>query len=156
MGGSVVIRGTFARLSPAAFAEKLGIPLGWFVISHRWMAERQTRRLLHGKWFKISSATGSVYRVLRFSANLAGTPGKAGEIVIDYDAWLDLFGRVENVGGPLELEIRRARWWESLRLATSHPDPAFRLASWIAVLSLVLGLISLVLGVWSLWKTYYP
>ena len=152
----MTIRGTFTRVSPAEFAEKIGIPAGWFVILHRWIGEKKARRLQHGKWFKLSSEPNSVYRVLRFSASLAGAPGKPGEIVIDYEAWLDLFGRTEDVGGPLSLEIRAARWWELPRLATSHPDPAVRLAGWIAVLSFALGIISLVLGAWSLWKSYNP
>lgn len=144
------ISGSFTRVSPAAFAEKIGIPAGWFVISHRWLDEKKTRRLQHGKWFRLSSAENAVYRVLRFSPRLAGAPGKSGEIVIDYEAWLDLFGRTEDVDGPLSLEIRVARWWELPRLATSHPDPAIRLAGWIALLSLVLGIVSVVLAVLAL------
>jgi len=150
------IHGTFKRVSPASFAEKVGIPLGWFVISHRWITDKKIRRLQHGKWFKISTTKGTVFRVLRFSPNLQGTPGQPGEIVIDYPAWLDLFGRVEDVNGALEIEITAARWWEAPRLATSHPDPSIRLAGWIAVLSFALGVISVVLGAWSLWKTYNP
>jgi hypothetical protein len=145
----MTIRGTFTRVSPAEFAEKIGIAPGWFVISHRWMGEKKARRLQHGKWFKIAGTEDSVYRVLRFSANLSGILGKPGQIVIDYSAWLDLFGRTENVDGPLELQISAARWWEAPRLATSHPDPSIRLAGWIAVLSFALGIISLVLGAWS-------
>lgn len=150
------ISGNFTRLSPSEFAEKIGISAGWFVISHRWIDEKSVRRRQHGKWFRISSESNSVYRVLRFSPRLAGAPGKPGEIVIDYEAWLDLFNRTEDVGGPLNLNIRVARWWELPRLATSHPDPAIRLAGWIAVLSFALGIISVGLAVWSLWITYNP
>jgi hypothetical protein len=152
----VQFRSTFQRVSPASFAERNGIPLGWFVISHRWVEPKLERRRYHGKWFKLSSELGSVYRVLRFSARLAGAPGKLGDIVIDYPAWLDLHGRAENVEGPLELRFEPARWWQVYSLATSHPDPSFRLAGWLATLSVALGIVSVALAIWSLWKTYFP
>jgi hypothetical protein len=150
------IHATFQRVSPASFADKVGIPLGWFVISHRWMESKQARRRQHGKWFKLATEAGTVYRVLRFSANLAGAPGKTGEIVIDYPAWLDLHGRTENVEGPIDIVITPARWWESPRLAVAHPDPSIRLAGWFAILSVALGVVSVALGAWSIWLTYSP
>ena len=150
------MKGTFKRVSPAAFAENVGIPAGWFVISHRWMSVKKERRLQHGKWFKLSTNAASVYRILRFSPNLAGAPDKPGEIVLDWPAWLDLFGRAENVDGTLQITITAARWWEYPKLAISHPDPAVRLSGYLALLSFCLGVISIALGVWSLWKTYKP
>ena len=150
------IHATFSRLSPAAFAEKIGVPQGWFVISHRYVQHKKDRRQQHGRWFKLTTSEGVVFRVLRFSPNLAGAPGKPGEIVIDYPAWLDLYGRAENVDEPLAITIEQASWWEWPKLAVSHPDPSVRLAGWLAVLSFALGVISLLLGIWSLWKTYNP
>lgn len=148
------IQGTFERVSPASFVEKAGIPLGWFVISHRWVESKRERRYLHGKWFKLSSTYGSIYRVLRFSANLTGAPGKQGQLVIDYPAWLDLNGRAENVSGSLEVSLAPVKWWEAPKLAVAHPDPSFRLAGWLAIISVAMGLISLALGGWSIWLTY--
>ena len=151
-----MVHGSFQRVSPAAFAEKIGIPLGWFVISHRWIADKKLRRKYHGKWFKLSTESGAIFRVIRFSANLTCTPSGPGQIVIDWPGWLDLFGREENVDGPVEISISPARWWEYPRLAISHPDPAMRLAGWISLLSLLLGIVSIALGAWSLYITYYP
>jgi hypothetical protein len=148
------MHGMFTRVSPAAFAERVGIPAGWFVISHRWIPTKTARRFAHGEWFKLSTPHADVYRVLRFSPNLEGAPGKTGQIVLDWPAWLDLYGRVEDVDGPLELEITKASWYEYPRLAISHPDPTFRLSSWIAVISLSLGVVSLLLGVWSVCIAY--
>ena len=54
------MKGSFERVSPAAFAERIGIPLGWFVISHRWMPEKKQRRERHGKWFKLSTSSVSL------------------------------------------------------------------------------------------------
>ena len=43
MGGASMVQGTFHRMSPAQFAERIGIPLGWTVISHRWLADKAKR-----------------------------------------------------------------------------------------------------------------
>lgn len=148
------IRGTFARQSPASFAEKTGIPMGWFVISHRWMPDKGERRKSHGRWFRIESKFGKTHRVLRFSPNLPGTPnqeGPAGSIVIDWVAWLDLNGYAEDVDGPLELRIERAEWWRFPVFAVSHPDPTTRLSGRIAVVSLGLGLLSIALAIGAFW-----
>jgi len=144
--------GTFTRVAPADFAEKVGIPLGWFVISFRYMPEKWERRLQHGKWFKLSTREGSVYRILRFSERLEGGPGEKGQIVIDYPGWLELLGYAENTKVQAKISIARARWWEICRLAVAHPDPSVRLAGQIALLSFVLGVVSLVLGVLPLLK----
>lgn len=152
----MAIRSTFNRVSPAKFAEKVGIPLGWFVVSHRLMDSKQERRNSHGRWFRLETSEGTVFRVLRFSANLTSATGKPAEIVLDYPAWLDLHGRAENVDGPLEISISPARWWESPRLAIAHPDPSIRLAGWLAVISVALGVLSVVLGGWSIWLTLVP
>lgn len=146
--------GNFERISPASFAKKIGIPQGWFVISHRWVPDKKKRRKYHGKWFKLSTAYGSVYRVIRFSVNLNGAPGSTGEMVIDWSAWLDLFDREENVDQSIDISISPAKWWDFPRLALSHPDPAVRHAGWFSLASLALGLISIVLGAWSLYVTY--
>ena len=145
------MKGNFTRISPAAFAEKVGIPAGWFVVSHRWMPEKSGRRLSHGRWFKIKSAEGEIFRILRFSASLEGSPNSGtGQIGVDWPGWLDLFGRAENVDGPIELEFSEAHWWQFPRLAVSHPDPTVRLAGLLGLLSVVLGILSVILAVVAL------
>lgn len=147
-----MISGRFQRMPPAKFPEKNGVPLGWFVISHKWMDSKQERRRSHGRWFKLETSLGSVYRVLRFSASLAFT--EPSSIVIDYPAWLDLYGRAEDVSSPLNIRIVRARWWQTPRLAVSHPDPNIRLTGWLAILSVALGIVSALLGMWSIWMAF--
>ncbi len=145
------MKGQFTRVSPAAFAEKIGIPAGWFVISYRWMPLRPNRRLAHGRWFKIKSSQGEIFRILRFSASLKGTPTEGkGEIVIDWPGWLDLFDRAEDVDGPIELEFSEAQWWQWPRLAVSHPDPTIRLSGILGVVSVALGVLSIILAVIAL------
>ena len=142
------MKGTFSRVAPADFAEKIGIPMGWMVISHRWIPEKVKRRLAHGRWFRLKSTYGEVFRVLRFSASLPGGPSNGtGELVIDWAAWLELYGFAEDVKNPLELEISQARWWQLPKLAASHPDPAFRLSSILALVSVGLGALSILLAV---------
>jgi|SRR5690554_5252563 len=142
------MNGSFNRIAPAAFAEKVGIPLGWMVISHRWMPDKSERRRAHGKWFRLKSAHGTTYRVLRFSANLAGSPpDKPGDLVVDWPAWLELNGYADDVTGPLQLEITKASLWQLPQLAASHPDPAMRLSSMLGFVSVVLGVLSIVLAV---------
>src|SRR5450432_1713550 len=102
----------FTRTSPAAFAEKVGIPAGWFVISHRWMPLKPDRRKAHGHWYKIVSRHGTIFRILRFSTNLEGSAEtKRGQIVVDWPGWLELWGYADNVDLPAELEITRASRW---------------------------------------------
>lgn len=141
------MKGTFNRIAPAAFAEKTGIPLGWMVISHRWMPEKSERRRAHGKWFRLKSAHGTTYRVLRFSANLPGpSANSSGDLVVDWPAWLELNGYADDVTGPLEVEITKARFWRLPQLAASHPDPSTRLSSILGLVSVLLGLLSIVLA----------
>lgn len=147
------MKGLFQRVSPAKFAESVGIPAGWFVISHRYMPERLSRRFAHGRWYKISSAEGSIYRILRFSPNLVGSPGpnNEGQIVLDWPGWLDLHGRAENVDAPLNLTYSEVKWWSYPKMAIVHPDPTVRLAGELGLLSSALGVLSVALAIIALW-----
>lgn len=148
------MKGTFSRVSPAEFAEKVGIPAGWFVISHRWMPEKSERRRSSGRWFKITSSSGSIFRILRFSPNLSGTPNgdTKGDIVLDWPAWLELNGFADDLDKSVELTFSRASWWQFAKLAESHPDPTYRMAGRLAIISVVLGAESLVLSVAPLFR----
>ena len=146
------INGKFIRISPAKFAEKIGIPQGWFVISHNWVKNKKDRRHSHGKWFKIKSAHGTVHRILRFSVNLEGTTSTGkGTIVLDWPALLELSGYAENINSKSEIEltITKVSWWQYPLMAFAHPDPTHKLAGELGLLSVVLGLFSLVLSLWK-------
>lgn len=141
------MKGMFSRMSPARFAESIGIPLGWMVISWRWMPDLAQRRRAHGKWFRIKSKHGVVYRVLRFSTKLSGSPPDTpGEVVIDWPAWLELSGYAEKMPDSLELEFEKADIWHLPQLAASHPDPATRLSGILGLVSVFLGSLSIVLA----------
>lgn len=133
-----IARGTFERISPAKFADKVGIPLGWVVVRHSHLPEKLARRRTHARWVCIKCGSQRVYRVLRYSVNL-----RSGDIVMDWAGWIDLQGRTDKESDVLELTIRTARWYEFLTIPLRHVDPGYRLAAWLGVVSLWLGVISL-------------
>lgn len=141
------INGKFVRMLPKQW-EGDELPLGWFVLSYRWVQQTKARRVAHGGCYRITSKYGSVYRILRFDIDLRyNNAQKVGDMVIDWPAWLELCDRAERVPDDLELTIKPVRGLAFLRFALKHPDPAYRLASNIAVFSLGLGLISFTAGI---------
>ncbi len=64
---------------------------------------------------------------------------------MDWGAWLDLFGRADDVDRPLKLKVCSARWWAFPLFALAHPDPTIRLAGLLALVSVALGLLSIIL-----------
>ena len=141
------MNGSFTRLSPSSFSENSGVPVGWFVVSWRWIPDQSQRRMLHGRLFKISQGKRTVYRILRFSARLTGGQSQeAGEIVVDWPAWLELNDFSEKLSDDLILKIEQAPRWELWRLAFSHPEPAYRLAGILGIVSVALGVLSLILA----------
>jgi hypothetical protein len=139
--------GTFKRASLMIQDSRIDLAAGWFAVSHNWVQEKSTRRTDHGKWHRIASDSGVVYRILRFSPNLKRDDKREeGDIVIDWMGWMDLSGRVEDVDQPLSLKVRRAHWWELPRCGLTHPDPSYRLSAALALLSAVLGIVSVVVA----------
>ncbi len=139
------INATFERKSPASFNDKAHVPLGWFVMSHHLIKDKGDRRKFHGKWFKISSKDGTIYRILRFSVNLKGKP-ELSTIVVDWAGWIDLQGRAEEESKTLTLTIKPANWFQRLSLPVRHADSAVRLSGWLAYLSILLGVLSVFLA----------
>lgn len=122
-------------------------PIGWFAVSHHCIPDKKERRLTTGKWFCIRSEHSKVYRVLRFFPRLAfNKTDKQGQIIMDYSGWLKLSDFPEDTELALQLSIRRAKKHEYLHCLLSHPEPSFRLAGWLAVISVGLGLIGLITG----------
>lgn len=145
--------GEFTRVSPAKFAEKIALPVGWFVVRFNQMKDKSARRKSHGKWFSIKSDRRAIYRMLRFSVNLKGSSASGNpEMVLDWVGWIDLYDRDENVDAPLRLKISRVPWWKLPRVYLQHPDPAVRLSSYLGWTSITLGAISigLTIVIWRL------
>lgn len=145
--GGGEISGSFARVAPVAFAEKADFPLGWVVVSHRWLTAKADRRDAHGRWYRIQCDGRTIYRAIRFSGKLKGSPKQGiGEIVIDWPGWLDLNGRAEEVDNSIELSLRRVRFYDLPRVPVHHPDPAIRVAGWLGLISVGLGILSIILA----------
>lgn len=139
-----MIKGNFKRLTSADNPAVESVPPGWFAVSHRWIDGKGERRKLHGRWFRIASESGSCFRVLKMVASLRGTKGAAeGDICLDWGAWLNLDGYAENTSGELPLRISPATWLDMPAIAMSHPDPGYRISAKLALLSVLLGLLSL-------------
>ena len=140
------IVGNFERHALTALKEKMPVPLGWFVLPYRLMQKKEDRRKYHGKWFTIISEHKKIYRVLRFAPSLSGTTGSTQkEIILDWVGWIDLCGRDEDVDIILELRIRKTYFWEFVSAGLKHPEPIYRLSTGLAIISVGLGLLSVVI-----------
>jgi hypothetical protein len=133
---------SFKRTSPASFAEKVGLPMGWIVVRHDHVAEKLKRRKTHGRWVSIKSTKGKVYRVLRYSVNLP-----ADQIVMDWVGWIDLQGRTDQETEEVQLTISTARLWEHIVIPFKHIDPGYRMSAWLGAISVALGALSVILSV---------
>jgi hypothetical protein len=131
------------------------LPLGWFAISTEIEEDVAVRRAGTGKWWRIKSEKGVIYRTLRFSSirDLIQDPETNNrKIVLDYDAWVSLYGGAENLDLPLNLEIRRINRLIAFWALYTHPDPAVRIAAWLGYISVALGLLGFILGIYSVFK----
>lgn len=144
------IEGEFTQVTRSKIPGDFEIPAGWFVISYKLVECKKDRRLLHGRWFSIKSPNGEIFRILRFSPHLEpksledGSKTK-GEIILDWPGWVELSGYGE-AKEPLDLVLEEAGWWRFPQLVMSHPDPMFRLAGLLGLISVGLGILSLFLA----------
>jgi hypothetical protein len=145
-----IIENTPVRFNKSALNGEAVLSAGYFAFSWRIFPAEDERRRQNGKWFKISSATGTIFRVLQFSSNLRYGENWDPEILLDYSGWMKLNSNSSDLGVPIKLTVWRARWYQFPWLAVAHPDPSQRLANCVALLSLALGALSLVLTIWAM------
>jgi len=101
-----------------------------------------------GKWFQLRTSEGRIFRILRFDSKLPySDQNGTADVFIDYHGWLKLIGYAEKVDVTEDVEFKKARWWQLMRCMVSHPDPGYRLAGWLSLVSLFLGILGLLLGV---------
>lgn len=144
--------GNFKIVLPQA--KEIEIDNGWFSVSWRWFPDKKTRRGAHGKWYRITNpANGrNIFRVIKFSPTLDGTHAKddaSWEMVLDWQAFLKLtdYSDTADLKDAMDLSIHKARWWQMPMLAMGHPDPGYRLASLLGLLSFGISVVSLLLAI---------
>ena len=140
---------TFDRKHLGALNEKMPVPIGWFVLPYNLMLKKEVRRKYHGKWFTIESDNKKIYRVLRFGSKLHGTirDDKHKDILLDWVGWIDLCGRDEDVEIPLKLKITKSTLMQQLIYAgINHPEPINRMSAWLAIISISLGILSVLIA----------
>ena len=59
----------------------------------------------------------------------------------------DRVGYTEELPDELPLNVSPASWWHLPWIAVTHPDPMYRLASWIAIIASALGLLALAISI---------
>jgi len=121
---------------------KVPVATGWIALNHRYSTSHGGA-MVRGKWYKIESSSGSVYRVLRFSPLLRHAQGEfGGEVSLDWDSSLELWGG-ESASEPRELLVTEASLLQSVGCAWRYPDPAVQLSLRFAI---VLGGLSLIIS----------
>lgn len=138
-----MIKKNFVRVSPEKYSEHMIFQHGWVVIPYRLIENKSERRKLHGHWIKLTSENGSIYRVASFNGNMKGTNGndEPAQLVIDWVGWLRLHGHKDDVNPPLEVKIRKAKFYEMAIAYFKHPEPFNRLTSWVSLLFTLIGII---------------
>jgi hypothetical protein len=119
--------------------ELYNLDTGWIVLRHDHLETKTERRETHGRWVKIRSDKGTIYRIIRYSGSLG-----RDNIVIDYLGWIELQGREDEIQVSYPITISTVRWYETPILPFKHIDPGIRLSSYLGGLSVILGILSLI------------
>ena len=102
----------------------------------------------HGEWVpegsvcRIIAPSGTAYGILRGLDN-------SSEPVINMDERLRNLLHLRD-GAEVDFQFKSAGFWGQFRWAWSASDPAYRVAARLALLSVVLGAVGLLLGLFSL------
>lgn len=140
-----MIRSTEFSRVPLPGGEHL--PAGWCAVSYRFVEDISQRRRSRNHWYRLRSDYGTIYRVLRFAANLrCGIAGEPSTIAVDYQGWWELQGLKVPEFETLRIGITRAGPVGLLIATWQHPDPNQRMAARLGILSVLLGALSLVLA----------
>lgn len=141
------LNGLFMRCAPEA--DKRELPRGDIAISHYLVKNKETRRLMHGRLYKIETEHGSLYRAIRFDPKLKAGKGEGhAQILLDYQGWLKLIGYdPDRQFTPIDITMRPVKWYEYPNIGLSHPDPLTRQSYGLGLLAFWLGAIGLGLGI---------
>jgi hypothetical protein len=137
-----LLRPASITLKPMSMPSGELLPPGWFALNPEQFDGEDQQRRAHGRWFRIATGHGAVYRALQL------TPGLPREgIVLDWPARRALEGGHAGAGAeatPLRLDIRSARIIEYPRCLLGHPSPVVRLGGQAALVAFLLCIAALV------------
>ena len=111
-------------------------------VSERYRGDIHGVIVPEGSVCRIVAPGGAAYGILRGLGNLS-------EPVINMDERLRNLLHL-NDGDEVDFQFTTAGFWGQFRWAWSASDPAYRVAARLALLSVVLGAVGLVLGLFSL------
>lgn len=120
-------------------------PARWYDSGHYFgisqhLLDKKTK-FTTGNWYRIKSNYGTIYRVLRYQPRLsAGKGEKTAAISLDYDGGriLGFSGKEEDI---VNINIRKLYIHEYIIAGLKHPDPSYRLASWLGLIALIISII---------------
>lgn len=140
------IRRNFTRHINPSNSIKSEPELGWFSISHTYVNLKENRRNMYSKWFSLKSGNNIIYRQLKFDPTLNSTDKP--QIILDWQGFIELHGfDVNSDFNEIECEIRSANFIECIIANYNHPNQGLRAAYQISLLSLFIGIISLIISI---------
>ena len=104
-------------------------------------------KIENGSLVRIDHGRSHVLAVAR------GLPNRNSDRVISIDEFLRRKLGDVRIGDEIEVTLKVASWWDQLRWYRKASSPAVRIPAWVALISLGLGLLSVVLGGASLLLT---
>lgn len=136
-----------------ALSEDRSIPIGWFAVSPYWFQSKieeesydERKWKEYGSWWKIKGPEGSAYRIFRMSPQLkASSEDHHPDIALDWGGRIKLVGRPTDIKSE-ELELRPVKFLKYIVCMLNHPDPAYQLARMPALISVALGILSIMLA----------
>lgn len=135
------LRPASIALKPVSMPGGELLPPGWFALHPDQFDGEDAQARAHGRWFRIATGHGAVYRALQL------TPGLPREgVALDWPARHALEGGHAGAGlesAPRRFDIRSARLVEYPRCLLAHPSPAARLGGQAALAAFVLCLAAL-------------
>lgn len=147
------MEGEFKIKHRGSISEDRSIPVGWVGISSHWLKYKvgeekykDIRREIYGTWWRIDGPEGSIYRVFRMSPQLKGSNNDQNtQMALDWGGRIGLLGE-PNENDVAELTLRPIKCREYLYCIFNYPDPAYILARLPALVSIFLGILSVILA----------
>lgn len=141
--GVLIDKEELRLLTSRESVDRLRLGVGWFAVSYKWVSDDRQRRLTRRCWCRLTGPSGSTYRLIRFG----GIDMAKNEIAIDWEGWVAIAGADSNQKTPLPITIRTVHGPMTVLCPLWHQDPVYRLSYLLGLVSLALGILSVILAV---------